>query len=78
VTYKVFKRDDDVPVPDIRVVFKQVNGIRFHTKFTDFSGEVTFRDIEGHGTEYYAYVDGDEKRHKYRIIRKKSREAIRR
>lgn len=72
IALKVFNKDHDEPAPDVKVVFKQINGIRFYAKFTDFHGEVIFKDIRGYGTEYYAYVDGDDRRRMYRVIRKKS------
>ncbi|WP_298668571.1 hypothetical protein [uncultured Methanofollis sp.] len=57
------------PAPDVKVILRQREGMRFHTKFTDFNGEVTFTNVEGYGSEYYAYVEGDENRTVYRVIR---------
>jgi hypothetical protein len=65
-------RDRDDPIIDAKVILKQMNGTRFYTKFTDYNGEVTFKDVEGYGSEYYAYVEGDEKREKFRVFRKKA------
>lgn len=70
LTFKVLDKESDEPVPDVKVILKQMNGIRFYERFTDFNGEVTFQKIEGYGSEYFAYVEGDEKREKYRVIRR--------
>jgi len=72
VTYKVLDKNDDSPVPDVRVVLKKINGEGHFTKFTDFNGEVTFTTIQGYISDYYAHVEGDEERQKYRIFLKKS------
>lgn len=69
LSFRVELRRTDEPAPDVKVILKQRNGMRFHTKFTDFNGEVTFTNVEGYGSEYYAYVDGDENRAVYRVIR---------
>lgn len=72
LTFKVMDRDKDDPIMDVKVNLKQMNGTRYYTKYTDFDGEVTFRDIQGYGSEYFAYVENDDKREKYRVLRKKS------
>jgi hypothetical protein len=72
LTFKVLDRDKDDPVMDVKVILKQMNGTRYYTKYTDFDGEVIFRDIQGYGSEYFAYVEDDEKREKYRVLRKRS------
>jgi hypothetical protein len=72
LTFKVMDRVEDDPVMDVKVILKQMNGTRYYTKYTDFDGEVTFRDIQGYGSEYFAYVEDDEKREKYRVLRKRS------
>ncbi|MDD1679352.1 MAG: hypothetical protein LUO93_09265 [Methanomicrobiales archaeon] len=72
LTFKVMDREQDDPVMDVKVILKQMNGTRYYTKYTDFDGEVTFRDIQGYGSEYFAYVEDDEKREKFRVLRKKS------
>jgi len=69
ITFKVLLPDRDEPVRDVKVILKQMNGTKSYTKYTDFSGEVTFRDVEGYGSEYYAYVEGDEKRERFRVFR---------
>jgi hypothetical protein len=72
LTFKVLDREKDDPVKDVKVILKQMNGTRYYTKYTDFDGEVTFRDIQGYGSEYFAYVEDDDKREKYRVLRKRS------
>ncbi len=71
ITFRVLDRDSDDPVVDAKVILKEMNGTRFYERFTDFNGEVTFQKIDGYGSQYYAYVEGDEKREKYRVIRRK-------
>jgi hypothetical protein len=70
LTFKVLDREKDDPVMDVKVILKQMNGTRYYTKYTDFDGEVTFRDIQGYGSEYFAYVEDDDKREKFRVLRK--------
>jgi hypothetical protein len=72
LTFKVLDREKDDPVMDVKVILKQMNGTRYYTKYTDFDGEVTFHDIQGYGSEYFAYVEEDEKREKFRVLRKRS------
>ena len=74
LTFKVLDREKDEVVMDVKVILKQMNGTRYYTKFTDFNGEVIFKDIQGYGSEYFAYVEGDDKREKFRVLRKKSGE----
>lgn len=69
LSFRVENRRTRDPAPDIKVILRQREGMRFHTKFTDFNGEVTFANVEGYGSEYYAYVEGDENRTVYRVIR---------
>lgn len=72
LTFKVLDREKDDAVMDVKVILKQMNGTRYYTKYTDFNGEVVFRDIQGYGSEYFAYVEGDDKREKFRVLRKRS------
>jgi hypothetical protein len=74
LTFKVLDREKDEVVMDVKVILKQMNGTRYYTKYTDFNGEVVFKDIQGYGSEYFAYVEGDDKREKFRVLRKKSGE----
>ncbi|WP_130647528.1 hypothetical protein [Methanofollis fontis] len=69
LSYRVEDKLNSEPAADVKVVLKHRNGVRFHTKYTDFNGEVTFTNVEGFGSEYYAYVDGDTGRQVYRVIR---------
>ncbi|MDH7592813.1 MAG: hypothetical protein QHG99_00445 [Methanomicrobiales archaeon] len=70
ITFRVLDKDTDEPAVDAKVILKQMNGTRFYEKYTDFNGEVTFQKIDGYGSEYYAYVEGDERRERYRVIRR--------
>ncbi|MDD1675202.1 MAG: hypothetical protein LUQ17_00765 [Methanomicrobiales archaeon] len=72
LTFKVLDREKDDPVMDVKVILKQMNGTRYYTKYTDFNGEVTFHDIQGYGSEYFAYVEDDDKREKFRVLRKRT------
>lgn len=74
LTFKVLDREKDEPLPDVKVVLKQMNGTRVYTKYTEFNGEVTFHDVHGYGSEYFAHVEGDERREKFRVLRKKASE----
>jgi len=69
LTFKVISHDQKQVVPNARVILKQINGIKYYIRSTNLGGEVTFEHIEGHASDYYAYVDGDEKRQKYRVVR---------
>lgn len=70
LAFRVLRRDNDKPAPDVKVVLKQRQGIKFHTKFTDFNGEVKFTNIEGYAYDYYAYVEGDDNRQIFRVLQK--------
>ena len=76
LTFRVFNWDRDNPIIDAKVILKQMNGTKLYSKFTNFNGEVTFNKIDGYGSEYYAYVAGDEKREKYRVLRKKTVDEV--
>lgn len=69
LSFRVKEKRTDEPAADVKVILKHKDGVRFHTKYTDFSGKVTFTNVEGFGSEYYAYVDGDIDREYYRVIR---------
>jgi hypothetical protein len=69
LSFRVEDRQSREPSADVKVVLKHRDGVRFHTKYTNFNGEVTFTNVEGFGSEYYAYVDGDISRQHYRVIR---------
>lgn len=69
LSFRVEDRRSMEPSADVKVVLRHKDGVRFHTKYTDFNGEVTFTNVEGFGSEYYAYVDGDINRQDYRVIR---------
>lgn len=73
ITFKVRSWGRDDPVPNVKVVLKQANGTKFYTKTTNIEGIVIFDGVVGYGSEYYAYVDGDEDREKFRVIRIPSR-----
>jgi hypothetical protein len=68
LTFRVVGRHDGKTGADVKVILRQRDGIRFHTKFTDFNGEVQFQNIEGYANDYYAHVEGDEKREIFRVI----------
>jgi hypothetical protein len=72
ITLKVLTRAGEKPMPNVRVILKQTNGTKFYTKTTNIEGEVTFDNIVGYSSDYYAYVDGDEDRDKFRVIHKQS------
>jgi hypothetical protein len=72
VTLKVSNRLDGKPVTNARVILKQTNGTKIYTKNTNVEGEVTFDNIAGYSSDYYAYVDGDEGRDKFLLIQKQS------
>lgn len=74
LTFKVLDREKDEPLPDVKVILKQMNGTRVYTKYTEFNGEVTFYDVHGYGSEFFAYVEGDDRREKFRVLRKKASE----
>ncbi|HDR73674.1 MAG TPA: hypothetical protein ENN85_07155 [Methanoculleus sp.] len=66
--FKVVKKDTGKPVPDVKVILKKREGITFHTKFTDFNGEVRFENVEGHAYDWQAFVEGDETREMFRVM----------
>ncbi|HZD43001.1 MAG TPA: hypothetical protein VE134_02970 [Methanomicrobiales archaeon] len=69
ITYRVRYRDSDDPAIDVKVILQQREGSRIYEKYTDFNGEVAFHKIDGFASDYYAFVEGDESRSKYRVIR---------
>ncbi|MDK2973640.1 MAG: hypothetical protein PWP08_11 [Methanofollis sp.] len=69
LSFRVEDKQSREPSADVKVILKHKDGVRFHTKYTDFNGEVTFANVDGFGSEYYAYVDGDINRQHYRVIR---------
>jgi len=69
LSFRVEDKQSREPSADVKVILKHKDGVRFHTKYTNFNGEVTFTNVEGFGSEYYAYVDGDISRQHYRVIR---------
>ncbi|MDD1675372.1 MAG: hypothetical protein LUQ17_01640 [Methanomicrobiales archaeon] len=70
ITLRIIHKNDDRAVANARVILKQTNGTKFFTKTTNIEGEVTFDGIPGYSSDYYAFVDGDENKEKYRVIRK--------
>jgi hypothetical protein len=66
--FRVVKKDNGKPVPDVKVVLKKREGITFHTKFTDFNGEVRFENVEGYAYDWQAFVEGDENRETFRVM----------
>lgn len=69
LSYKIDIRRTEEPAADVKVVLRHRNALNVRTKYTDFNGEVSFSDVKGLGSEYYAYVEGDENREIYRVIR---------
>jgi len=69
VTFKVIDRISNQPSPDIKVILKHKEGAKVYTRYTDFNGEVVFQKIDGLYSQYYAYVEGDEERKRYWVIR---------
>ncbi|MDD1676271.1 MAG: hypothetical protein LUQ40_00890 [Methanomicrobiales archaeon] len=69
ITFRVKHRDTDEPAIDMKVILQQRDGSKFYSKYTDFNGEVTFQKIVGYASSYYAFVEGDEARTKFRVIR---------
>lgn len=72
ITLRITQKNDDRGVANVRVILKQTNGTKFFTKTTNIEGVVTFDGIPGYSSDYYAFVDGDENKEKYRVIRKLS------
>ncbi|NYT05249.1 MAG: hypothetical protein GKC04_02585 [Methanomicrobiales archaeon] len=68
LTFRVVRKETDKPAPDVKVILKQRQGNKFHTKFTDFNGEVKFINVEGYAFDYYAYVEGDDNRQIFRVM----------
>jgi hypothetical protein len=69
VTFKVIDRLSNQASPDVKVVLKHKEGGKVYTRYTDFNGEVVFQKIDGLYSQYYAYVEGDEERKRYWVIR---------
>jgi hypothetical protein len=69
VTFKVIDRMSNQASPDVKVILKHKEGAKVYTRYTDFNGEVVFQKIDGLFSQYYAYVEGDEDRKKYWVIR---------
>jgi len=69
VSFRVVDKDTGEPSPDVKVILRAKEGERIYQKYTDFNGEVAFQKIEGTFSTYYAFVEGDENRSKYRVIR---------
>ncbi|MDD1671171.1 MAG: hypothetical protein LUQ67_07700 [Methanomicrobiales archaeon] len=69
VTFKVIDRLTNEPSPDVKVILKHKEGAKVYNRYTDFNGEVVFQKIDGLYSQYYAYVEGDEERKRYWVIR---------
>ena len=69
VTFKVIDRLTNQPSADVKVLLKHKEGAKVYTRYTDFNGEVIFQKIDGLYSQYYAYVEGDEERKRYWVIR---------
>jgi hypothetical protein len=69
VTFKVIDRNTNQASPDVKVVLKHKEGAKVYTRYTDFNGEVIFQKIDGLYSQYYAFVEGDEERKRYWVIR---------
>jgi hypothetical protein len=69
VTFKVIDRLTNLASPDVKVILKHKEGAKLYTRYTDFNGEVAFQKIDGLFSQYYAYVEGDEERKRYWVIR---------
>jgi hypothetical protein len=69
VTFKVIDRITNQASPDVKVILKHKEGAKVYTRYTDFNGEVAFQKIDGLFSQYYAYVEGDEERKRYWVIR---------
>jgi hypothetical protein len=69
VTFKVINRLTNQASPDVKVILKHKEGAKVYTRYTDFNGEVVFQKIDGLYSQYYAYVEGDEERKRYWVIR---------
>ena len=69
VTFKVIDRLTNQASPDVKVILKHKEGAKVYTRYTDFNGEVAFQKIDGLFSQYYAFVEGDEERKRYWVIR---------
>ena len=69
VTFRVVDKNTGEPAPDVKVMLREKEGGRVYQKYTDFNGEVAFQKIQGTFSTYYAFVEGDEDRSRYRVIR---------
>jgi len=69
VTFKVIDRNTNQASADVKVILKHKEGAKVYTRYTDFNGEVIFQKIDGLYSQYYAYVEGDEERKRYWVIR---------
>jgi hypothetical protein len=69
VTFKVIDRLTNQPSPDVKVILKHKEGAKVYNRYTDFNGEVVFQKIDGLFSQYYAFVEGDEERKRYWVIR---------
>jgi hypothetical protein len=69
VTFKVIDRLTNQPSADVKVILKHKEGGKVYNRYTDFNGEVIFQKIDGLYSQYYAYVEGDEERKRYWVIR---------
>lgn len=75
VTFRIIHKDTDEPAIDVKLILQQRNGSKVYEKYTDFNGEATIQTIAGYASQYYAYVQGDETRSKYRVIRSRTSES---
>jgi hypothetical protein len=66
--FRVLRKESGKPVPDVKVILKKRESISFHTKFTDFNGEVRFENVEGYAYDWQAFVEGDENREMFRVM----------
>ncbi|MDD1670409.1 MAG: hypothetical protein LUQ67_03720 [Methanomicrobiales archaeon] len=69
VTFKVIDRMTNQPSADVKVILKHKEGAKVYNRYTDFNGEVIFQKIDGLYSQYYAFVEGDEERKRYWVIR---------
>jgi hypothetical protein len=69
VTFKVIDRNTNQASADVKVILKHKEGAKVYTRYTDFNGEVIFQKIDGLYSQYYAFVEGDEERKRYWVIR---------
>jgi hypothetical protein len=69
VTFKVIDRMTNQPSADVKVILKHKEWAKVYNRYTDFNGEVIFQKIDGLYSQYYAYVEGDEERKRYWVIR---------